>query len=113
MIDAHKTAADPLALALRELRGSPNTEAAGFRDAEDAATLRAILARLGHALLPIALDEPMRRAVWLAQARHVVHTPANAALYAEARVANDAQRRLDAVAWAAMHQHAAERLGDG
>jgi hypothetical protein len=104
---------DPLAVALRDLRNSPDTEAAGWRDAEDAAALRAILARLGFALVPIALDDAMRRAVWLIQAPHFVHTPAKVADYAQARVANEAQRALDRAAWAAMHQHAAERLGHG
>lgn len=104
---------DPLALALRDLRGSPNTEAAGHADAEDAQALRAALRRLGWALVPLELDDAMRTAIWRARAAELVHTPRNADAYAAHHLANDAQRALDRATWTAMHQHAAERLGDG
>ena len=50
---------DPLALALRELRRSPDTEAAGWADAEDADTLRRILRAAGWALVPVEPTEAM------------------------------------------------------
>lgn len=58
---------NPLARALRELRGSPAQgdagDAAGHDDAEDADTLARILAGLGLALVPVALDGREHRAV--------------------------------------------------
>lgn len=104
---------DPLALALREIRGSANTEAAGHIDAEDADTLRRILARLGWALVPVALDAEMRRAIWQAQAEHLVQTPATRAAYTTFRLTNDQQHALDRAAWSAIHAEVARRLGDG
>lgn len=50
------TAIDPLARALRDLRGGPG-EAAGFIDAEDAAALRRALAAYGLAVVPATLPE--------------------------------------------------------
>lgn len=101
---------DPLALALRELRNSPNTEAAGWRDAADANALRAILARLGLGLVPTELDEAMRAAIWRAQAAQLLITPQTRETYARARVENVAQHELDRVAWAALHAEAAARF---
>lgn len=100
----------PLALALREWRASPDTEAAGWQDAEDAAALRAILARHGYALVPVELDEPMRAAIWRAQAEHLL-TPETREGYARTRIENATQRALDTAAWRAMHAEAAARHG--
>jgi hypothetical protein len=47
---------DPLARALRELRASPPTEAAGHQDAEDAEALRSILRKMGLVVVPAARE---------------------------------------------------------
>lgn len=47
------TPLEALARALRGLRGSPATEAAGWRDAEDADALLALLRREGWDVMPM------------------------------------------------------------
>lgn len=101
---------DPLALALRELRGSPNTEAAGFADAADADSLRRILAGLGVALVPLELDAEMRAAIWRAQADRLIHTPEAREAFVRARLASDHQAETDRAAWQAIHAEARRRF---
>jgi hypothetical protein len=109
---------DPLALSLRELRGSPETEAAGHADAEDAHTLHRILARLGYFIAPTVPDDALRLAVHQARAAHAIATRpelrgADAEALARAAVTSDAQRAQDHVTMAAMQRHLAREIGHG
>ncbi len=103
---------DPLAHALHAMRGSPNTEASATDHAE-AATLRRILREIGLALVPLALDPAMRRAIWTAQAERMIQTPAARPLFVEARLDSVHQQDADRAAWRAIHAEAATRIAHG
>jgi hypothetical protein len=62
---ADVVAIDPLAVALRRLRSSLGTDAAGHDDAEDAALLRVTLGQLGQAVVTEAMVAVVEAAVAL------------------------------------------------
>ena len=98
---------DKLALALRDLRGSPDTEDTRWIDAQEADTLRAALRQHGLALVPTEVTEPIRRAVWLAQYEHAASTlyPGLSgdalAEMTDKRLADEDQAERDRIAWRA------------
>ena len=103
---------DPLALALRELRGSPDTHHAGWRDAEDADALHAILLRAGWFIAPVQPGDDLRLAVHLARIeRAIARNPGlsgtDAAAAARAAVGHEPQREIDHLTMRAMQQHLA------
>ncbi len=64
----------------------------------------------GYALVPVTLDEPMRRAIWTAWAERQIHTAQLRPQAVQARLASNWQAEADATQWHAMHAEAARRM---